>query len=269
MRRTLVAMAIGLLAAAILAAAYLLAPRAGLRIDGTQALVLAAILAFGSAVAVFSLVALDRPGRLAPYQKLRLNEMPAAHSVSLFKDDDKIFIPAKPDQSLSEILVRFGDTFDKPSKHVDKRIVVSLRGGRTDFNPVILKALFAALAPFKVEHVILVNSGGKFVACIPGDRAKKEFSDKNGETRISECVNAVLKNPSAETSIACLRSMGGITTSELIEESDDIRHAARKVYANTAISGLVVHKGLEPIGVISKTDILLLASSDAFNAGVI
>ena len=38
---------------------------------------------------------------------------------------------------------------------------------------------------------------------------------------------------------------------------DDIRQAAIKIYANDAVNGLVVHKKLRPIGVISKLDLLM------------
>ncbi len=160
MKHIAISLLCGLVACLVLGGAYAGALYWGVRLDATQVVVGAALLAFASSTAVFTLFALNKPVAKTPYQRTRLNEMPAMQKVSLFDDPDKIRIFARPEQSLAEILARFGDTFKKPSSEVDsKKIVLTLKGSKkAEFNPVILRALFATLAPYKLEHVLLLNA---------------------------------------------------------------------------------------------------------------
>jgi hypothetical protein len=224
------------------------------------------MLAFASSTAVFVLVALNRPtGGKTPYQRTRLNEMPAARFVSLFDDPEKLRISARPEQSLPEILAPFDDKFKSPSSEFDKKIVLTLRDSRRNsFNPVVLRALFATLSPYKLEHVLLLDQDDHFTGYIPGDRAIKEFNGTNAESKIADAIVKVLAHPS-ETK--ALRGMNGITLDDTVSETDDIRQAAIKIYADDAVNGLVVHKRLRPVGVISKVDLLMLTSSEPVIAG--
>ncbi len=76
-----------------------------------------------------------------------------------------------------------------------------------------------------------------------------------------------MKTIASPADTKALRAMNGMTPDDVVNETDDIRHAAVKFYANDAVPGLVVHKQLRPIGVISKVDLLVLTSSEPMIAG--
>jgi len=266
MKKVATAALSGIAVALLMAGAYFAALHEGLRLDATQIVVAAAMLAFASSTAVFVLVALSRPtGAKTPYQRTRLNEMPAARFVSLFDDPDKLRITARPEQALAEILAPFDDKLKNAFDLPDKKIVLTLRDSRrSSFNPVILRDLIASLHHHKLEHVLLLDQDDHFAGYIPGDRALKEFNVANAESRISDSIIKVFKDPSDNKA---LRGMNGITQDDTVSETDDIRQAALKIYASDAVNGLVVHKRLRPIGVISKVDLLMLTSSEPVIAG--
>jgi hypothetical protein len=268
MKKVAISAAIGLLAALAMAGVYFGAFRAGLRLDATQVVIGAALLAFASSTAVFALLILSRPAAKAPYQRTRLNEWPALQKISEFADREKLQIAARPEQSLAEILARFGDTFKKPAEELNKRIVLTLKDSRRmNFNPAALRPLFATLAPYKLEHVLLLDQDGHFAGYIPGERALKDFNGENAESKITKTIVNVLANPSDAEAVKALKAMNGITRNNTVDEADDIRHAVVKIYADEALPGLVVHKHLRPLGVISKTDLLILTSSEPMIAG--
>jgi hypothetical protein len=226
----------------------------------------AGALAFGASTAALLLVATTRPGTAKPYQRTRLNEMPVTQKISLFSDADKLAITARPEQSAGEILVRFGDTFKNPPEQVDKKFVVTLRGSKkAAFNPVVLRQLFATLAPFKLEHVILMQEGDTFVGYIPGKRAAADFTGANAETKITDCIIKVLANPSESKA---LKAMSGATMNDIVADTDNIRQAVIKFNADDTVQELVVHRHLKPFGVITKSDLLTLASTEAILAGL-
>jgi hypothetical protein len=247
-------------------AAYFAAPRFGIHIDSSLVILVAGALAFGASTAALLLAATSRPGAARPYQRTRLNEMPVTQKISLFRDADKLEIIARPEQSAGEILVRFGDTFKNPPEQVEKKFVVTLRGTKkAAFNPVVLRQLFATLAPFKLEHVILMQEGETFVGYIPGKRAAADFTGTNAESKITDCIVKVLANPS-ETK--ALKAMNGATMNDIVADTDNIRQAVIKFNADDTVQELVVHRHLKPIGVITKSDLLTLASTEAILAGL-
>ena len=266
MRKVALAALSGIAVALLMAGLYFSAVQAGVHLNGTEIVVAAAMLAFASSTAVFVLVALSRPtSGKTPYQRTRLNEMPAARFVSLFDDPDKLRIAARPEQSLAEILAPFDDKLKNPDQLKERKIVLVLRDSRRNsFNPVILRPLFATFQPYKLEHVVLMDHEDHFMGYIPGDRALKEFNGTNAETKIADAITKVLRDPSDNKS---LRALNGITQDDTVSETDDIRQAALKLYANDAVNGLVVHKRLRPSGMITKVDLLMLTSSEPMIAG--
>jgi hypothetical protein len=254
------------LAVAVMAAAYLGAPHAGIHIDAENAMAFAAIGTFATSLAVFTLVARNASGSLAmPYQKTRLSEMPAAQKVSLFKDSEKLQVVAKPDMSVGEILVKHGDVFKSLPENMDKRIVLTIKGSKKSiFNPITLKQLFESMSPFKLEHVLLMNDD-KFVGYIPGERAVKEFTGKDAETNIANYIVKVLGKAENED---VLRKLDGVTSDDTVDEKDNIRHAVIKFYANDSVPGLVVHRQLQPVGYITKVDLLTLTSTEPIIANL-
>ncbi len=247
-------------------AVYFAAPRLGGHVDSNLVVLLAGALAFGASTAALLVVALNRPATARPYQRTKLNEMPVTQKISLFADADKISITARPEQSVGEILVRYGDTFKTPPDKIEKKIVLTLKGSKkAEFNPVVLRQLFATLAPFKLEHVVLMQDGETFVGYIPGKRAAADFSGANAETKIADSVIKVLANP-AETK--ALKAMTGATMDDVVADTDNIRQAVIKFNADETVQELIVHKHLKPVGVITKSDLLTLASTEAILAGL-
>ncbi len=268
MKKVAIALGIGVLAALVLGGAYLAALYGGVRLSPVSIMIGVALLAFASSSAVFALLAMGRSAPTTPYQRTRLNEWPAIQKVSEFMDREKIQIFARPEQSLTEVLVRYGNMFKKSSEELTRKIVLTLRASpRMEFNPVTLRALFGTLAPFKLEHVVLLDDEGRFAGYIPGNRALKDFNGENGETKIAKSIVALLAKPSDPDALKALKGLGGIPRGNTVDQKDDIRHAAALVYANEAVPGLIVHKNLRPIGVISKDDLLVLASAEPLIAG--
>src|ERR1700749_2808552 len=189
MRKVAIAAGIGLLSALVLGGMYLVALYGGLKPTPSQVMIGAALLAFASTSAVFALLILTRTAPTTPYQRSRLNQLPALQKISEFMDGEKVQILARPEQSLAEIMVRHSAMFKKPDAYKDRKVVVRLHASdRKGFNPVILRGLFGALAPFKLEHVILFDADGQFAGYIPGDRALKDFNGDNAETKIAKAM---------------------------------------------------------------------------------
>jgi hypothetical protein len=265
MSRIAIVAAGALLAVLAPLAVYFAVPRLGGHVDSNLLVLVAGALAFGASTAALLLIALHRPGAARPYQRTRLNEMPVTQKISLFADADKLSITARPEQSAGEILVRFGDTFKSPPEQVEKKFVVTLKGSKkAAFNPVVLRQLFATLAPFKLEHVIL-QDGETFVGYIPGKRAAADFTGTNAETKITDCIIKVLANPS---DTKALKAMNGATMNDIVADTDNIRQAVIKFNADDTVQELVVHRHLKPFGVITKSDLLTLASTEAILAGL-
>ncbi len=254
MNRRLLAALIGLGAGVLLAGAYvaLLYARVPLRpewvVGGAAAIV------FAGAVAVFALVAMDRPSYGGIRPTFPLNEEPATRFIFPFKGGDLLQIVARADMSVGEMLVRFGDAFKTPAENMTKPISLTIKGSaKKPFSTITLEQLFLALKPFNLQHVVLVNDKDDFVGYIPGRRALKEFAGDKPEEKITKFIVKVLADPSAG---GVLRDIGGITRDDTINETDTARDAEGKVWANDNVHGLVVHRHLKPIGVISKVDVL-------------
>ncbi len=259
---------VGVVAVAVLAGGYYGALHYHLPLDPVTAMIGAAILMFGAAIAVFTLVAMNRAGNAPAYQRLRLSEMPAKRSISFFHDAEKLQFVARPEASVGEILVKHGDMSKNTPGALDKKIVLTIKASkRAIFNPRILRQLFAALAP-QLEHVILMSDGDAFVGYIPGPRALKEFTGDNAESKIGACIIDVLKEPTKESSVKALRGLGGITSSETVDETDFVRQATAKMYLDENCQGFLIHRHLKPVGMITKVELFALASSEAFIAGI-
>lgn len=257
--RTLWAALSGVGAGILLMAAYVAARRAGIQIPVEMVVAAAGALAFAGAVAVFTLFALDKRASARVLTAPRLNEPQVKEFISFFREPEKLQILARPDMLIGEVLVRLGDAFKGAPDKMEKKVVLTLRGGKkAPFNTDVLKRVFATLAPFKLEHVLLLGDGDEFIGYIPGDRAKKDFSGPDADVKIGKCIIDVFAHPSEVTA---LRAMGGISRDDTIPETDDVRSAAAKLWANSAVQALVIHRHLKPVGVIDKFGVLSLTST--------
>ena len=158
--------------------------------------------------------------------------------------------------------MRFGDAFKAPPDKMTKPVVVTLRASpKGDFSHQALLQLFAAVGPYNLEHVILLDEKGDFLGYIPGKRAKKEFVGEKALANIEKFIIAVFKKPGEN--LGLLRELGGATRDDTIEQSDTSMNAQAKLWANDKVQGLIVHQHLKPVGFISRMDVLRI------NAGML
>jgi hypothetical protein len=256
MRKRLIAALIGAGAGALVLGAYYALLRAGIQVRPELLVGGGAALVFAGAVAVFSLVAMDRPAFRSGVTPLLLNEDPATQYVFFFKHPGALQITAKPDASVGEMLVRFGDAFKASSAEMTKTVVLTLKGGpKKPFATVTLQQLFGTLKPFSLEHVILTNDKDELIGYIPGKRAAVEFTGDKAVAQIDKYLVQVLVDPEK---CAVLRELGGVTRDDTIGADDDSLHAQAKIWANEKANGLILHRHLKPVGFISKMDVLRL-----------
>ncbi|MEJ0044033.1 MAG: hypothetical protein WDM81_18265 [Rhizomicrobium sp.] len=261
MWKRLLAALIGVGAGLAMAGAYFGALSAGIHLRPDMVVAVGAACVFAGAVAVFALVAMDRPAFRSARQGIVLNEDPAKEYVFAFRGTDTLQVTARPEQSIGEIFVRFGDTFKTPPEQMRKSIVVSIKGSdKKPFLWMTLHQIFMMLKPYNVEHVLLSNEKDAFIGYIPGKRAMKDFTGEKAMDAIDKYLVKVLQTPA---DCAVLRELGGATRDDTIAETDNAFQAQAKLWANEKMQGLVLHKHLKPVGYISKVDVLRI------NAGLL
>jgi len=267
MQKVAMAAGAGVAAGLVVGGTYFGAPYAGLHVDLSLLVAIAAILAFGSSVAVFTLLAFSRQVGGRAHASTRLNELPVSQFVAPFKEAGAIQILAQPGIPVDVTLMRHGRVFESPAEHADRKITLTIKkakkGGEV-FNPVVLKELFERLKPFTTSrHILLVNEHGEFMGYIPWTRAIKDFTGENAETKIRKSIVDVLDDPAKSTS---LRAMDGMATDDIISDGATIHDAAKMTWFDDPLHGLVVYHGKrnrKPIGVINKNDLLQLISTGA------
>jgi hypothetical protein len=261
MKRRLLAVAIGFGAGLLLLGAYLAALNAGIHLRPDLVMAGSAALVFAGAVALFALVTMDRPAFRSARAALPLNEDPAKEYIFFFRGPATLQITARPDMSVGEMLVRFGDAFKATPDKMTKPITVTLKGSaKKPFAAMTLQQLFAVLKPFNLEHVLLMDDRDELVGYIPGKRALKEFTDDKAKENIDKFVVNVLIRP-MESPV--LRELGGLTGDDTIKESETAFDAAAQLWKNEKVQGLIVQRKLKPVGFISKVDVLRI------NAGLL
>ncbi|HEY0300713.1 MAG TPA: hypothetical protein VGC36_05245 [Rhizomicrobium sp.] len=256
MKRRLLAALTGVGAGVLLLGAYFAVRYSGIELRPDLVVAAGAAFVFAGAVALFALVAMDRPAFRSARAALLLNEDPAKEYVFPFRGADTLAIVARPEMSVGEMLVRFGDAFEAPPDKMTKSIVVTIKGSaKKPFASMTLQRLFAMLKPYNLEHVLLTSEKDEFIGYIPGKRAAKEFSGDKAVEAIDKYIVRVVAKPD---DCAILRELGGATRDDTIAESENAFQAQAKLWADEKIQGLVLYKHLKPVGYISKVDILRL-----------
>ena len=267
MRRVAIAAGVGVVAGLLVAGIYFGAPLAGFRIDVSVLVALAAILAFASSVAAFTLSALARPIGGRAHASTRMTESPVWQFVTPFKEPGAIALVVRPGIPVEHLLMRYQGIFDKPAENAERKFLISIKKakkGFEPFNPVVLKALFEKLKPFtKSEHVLLLNEHDEFMGYIPWANAIKEFTGDNAETKIGKNIVEVLDDPAKSIR---LRAVGGMATQDSISDTASIHDAAKKTWYDDPMHGLVVYHGdrnRKLVGVIARNSVLQLVSTGA------
>lgn len=267
MRRVAIAAGVGVIAGLLVAGVYFGAPLVGFHFDVSVLVALAAILAFASSVAAFTLSALGRPVGGRAHASTRMTESPVWEFITPFKERGVIALVVRPGMAVEHVLMRHQSVFDNPGANADRKFLVTLKKtkkGLEPFNPVVLKALFEKLKPFsKSEHVLLLNEHDEFMGYIPWEKAIKEFTGDNAETKINKNIVEVLDDPSKSTR---LRTIGGMATQDSISDTASIHEAAKKTWYDDPMHGLVVYHGdrnRKLVGVIARNSVLQLVSTGA------
>ena len=255
-RRWLAAL-IGVGAGAVAFGGYIGATYAGIHLNPEIVVAAAGALAFAAAVAVFSLLVMDRPSYGGAKSPIWLNEEPATQFVFPFKNENTCAMDVTPDMSLAQIMARYQDDLspreDRPKKAITLTLKASPKG--KSFSTVTLQQLFQMLKPLSLQHVLLVTPKGQFIGYIPGKKAISEFASDKSDEKIGKYI-VKLMDDQGKSSI--LREINGASGDDTIAETDDSRHAEAKVWANEGVQGFVIHRHLKPVGYISKGDLLKL-----------
>lgn len=256
MKKSWIAPLSGVVAGLVVAGAWFGAPYFGVHLQPATLVAVAAILAFATSTATFALLATNSASNGVVRAALNLDEKPATRFIFPFKSENLSQIFMRPETPLAMALARFGNAFDRPAAEMNKGIIVTLRASkRGSFPTTTLQQLFKVLKSFKLEHVLLLDEGGAFVAYIPGGRALKEFAGDNAAEKITKYIATVLDNADRSNVV---REIGGASQSDTIKSSQDISDAEKELWKNDSAQGLVVLNKLKPFGYISRLDVLTL-----------
>ncbi|MEI9989555.1 MAG: hypothetical protein WDM86_05915 [Rhizomicrobium sp.] len=266
MKAEIVAPLVGIVAAVLLAAAYFAPPYLGVAVEPAKVLAIGVILTAGASLAVLVFMAMNpsghgQGGRASTYSPL--NEPPVLPFIALFRDPEiaTVTVTATPGDLAGDLLARHAEALKNPEQAADKRFFLVLKAGRKTFNPLEIKSVFAKLLAFRgFYHVLLMSEKDEYVGYIPVEGCKKDFTGENAETKITKYIVEVLADPKKSES---LRALKGAAQDDTVEQSVDIRDAARKMWLNEKIQALVVCRRAKPIGVLDKQSVLTLTATGA------
>ncbi len=254
MNKVAISCAIGVIAGLALAGAYAAAPYAGIFIAPSTLMVVAAIAAFGSSIAILTLSAISRPEK-------KKEKKPTKRLSELAGDDYARFpasgvrIVLRPDSVIEEL-----DVVRHPYAYVKCTIFLTIKksSGKAVFNPILIKRLFLALKDFEAFlHIVLVNEHDEFIGYIPAAFARARLIGDNAESMIRKYIVDILANPKES---GTLMEIGGLSKEETIADGEHVGDALKKVNEGL-FRGLVVFKdkrNRKPIGVIYSEDLVKL-----------
>lgn len=254
MNKVAISCAIGVVAGLALAGAYAAAPYAGLVVAPSTLMVVAAIVAFGSSIAILTLTALNKPEKeKEKKQGLRLSELKEADYAHFPTTGLRIVL--KPDTAIGEL-----DVFRHPDAYAQKDILLTIKksSGKTVFNPILIKQLFKKLSGFdKFMHVLLVNEHDEFVGYIPAYYARTKLTGDTSESQIRKYIIDVLADPKISYTLI---EIGGLSKDETVSDNERIGDTLKRI-SESLFRGLIVFKdkrNRKPIGVIYSEDLVKL-----------
>jgi hypothetical protein len=209
MSRIAVSAAIGIVAGAALAGAYLAAPYAGMTLSPSLVMVIAAAVAFGSSVAVITLNLWkpdEKPGANA---LLSMQLKRASGMVEKFPGrDGALDLSIRADQKVDQL-----EVVKNPDAYKAKDITVRLKGGSNRFNPVDLKQLFVSLKQQPgFIHLLLLDKNDEFVGYLPGFAAKREFTGATAESAIARYIVDVFADDTNSANLPLIDGAGKFDT---------------------------------------------------------
>lgn len=251
MKRVAISTAIGACAGLALWGAYLGAPYAGLTLTPTTLLVAAAIVAFGSSVALLSLSAFAKPEGTAPKPWRRISHLASSEYRRFPRGGVRLRL--RPDTVIDELdIVRHPDSY----KSKDIFLTIKKASGKSIFNPVVLSRLFEKLSGFAgFEHILLVNEHDEFVGYIPALYARFHWRAAESEAAITKYIIRVFDDPEENSGV--LREIDGLGVNATISDRELVTDALKKL-SESLFRGFVVcggRRNRKPIGVIYEDEL--------------
>ncbi len=252
MKRIAVPLAIGLGAGALLAAAYIALPYAGIHLSDTLIVAIAAALAFSASIAVLAQGEINRPKpKPKPSEVLArpLAQLDHAYVTAFPKRGgaDSVRLQINPATD-AEILKTF-----KNLDTADIMLLVKKGPDKAPYNPILIQNIVNGLKGKPgFQHVLLVDEREEYIGYIPGHYARSNFNDI---AKIQKYVIEVLDKP--ETS-AILRDIYGLASADCISDEEKVSAAVDRL-ANGLVRGLVVTHGTrhrKAIGIVYWNDLI-------------
>lgn len=274
MKADIVALLVGVLVAALLAVAYFAPPYLHVPINPLNVLAVGVILTVGISLAALVRSAMTPPsyphgGRMTTVSPL--NQPPVLNLIAKFHDEDmpSVTVNMSPGDMASEVIDRHAAIFKDLDKGRPKQVILVLKAGRKDFNPVDVRKVFAALTKLKhFYHVLLLDEKGDFAAYLPVENCKKDFMGDIGESKVTDYIVEVLADPK-KTGVDLakqadmIHAVKGAIKGDTVSDELDIRDAARKMRDNEKLQALIVMRKGKPFGVLDKQSVLELSTTGA------
>ena len=246
--------AIGAGAGLALAGAYVCAPYAGVYLTPTAMIVSAAVVAFGSSIALLSLSVLGKTEKKQEKSSKRLSAL-SPEDYAHFPASG-VHIVLRPDSVIEELdVVRHPDAYAKK----DIFLTVKKSSGKSVFNPILIKRLFERLSRFEnFVHILLVNEHDEYIGYMPAGYARLRLLGEDAESLIRKYIVDVLADPKTS---AALIEIGGLSKDETISDGERVADALKKA-AEGFFRGFVVFKdkrNRKPVGVIYTEDLVRLS----------
>jgi CBS domain-containing protein len=258
MNKVAISALVGCAAALAVSGAYLGAPYVGYHIDPAMLMATAAVVAFGSAVAVLTLSALSKPEKKRPKKSRQLCDLAKEDYAHFPTGGLKIVL--RPDSVIDEFdVVRNPKNYEKK----DIFLIIKKSSGKSMFNPVLIKRLFVTLKDFEnFLHILLVNEHDEYVGYIPAAYVRWNMVGGDAESKIVKYAIEVLADP--KTNSIRLREINGLSMDEAVFDNETVAAALKKV-SEGLFRGFVVFKNKrirKPVGVIYEEDLVRLNIED-------
>ena len=254
MKKIAISCAIGAGAGLALVGVYVGAPYAGVHLTPAAMMVSAAVVAFGSSIALLTLSALSKPEKKQEKSSKRLSAL-TLEDYAHFPTSG-LHIVLRPDSAIEELdVVRHPDAYAKK----DVFLTIKKSSGKTMFNPILIKRLFEKLSRFEnFVHILLVNEHDEYIGYMPAGYARWHLLGEDAESLIRKYIVDVLADPKTS---AALIEIGGLSKDETVSDSETVADTLKKA-SDGFFRGLVVFKdkrNRKPVGVIYTEDLVRLS----------